>query len=187
MSIASAKHGLMRKFFKSGELKNVLISLSTILIYYCFSIFLTFYNRHLFVTYKYPLSITLVHLIFKFGMSALIRTIQKCWSTRRKRMSCSSSPTLSSMSSLSSSPGADTLKHRKRIVLDWSTYCRRIVPTGIASAADIGFSNWSLQYITISLYTMSKSTVILFIFFFSIWFKLEKWVRELLCTCFFPR
>jgi hypothetical protein len=62
--------------------------------------------------------------------------------------------------------------------LDWTTYLKRIIPTGIASAADIGFSNWSLQYITITLYTMSKSTVILFIFLFSILFKLEKWVSR---------
>lgn len=137
------------KLIKSGELKTILISLSTILIYYCFSIFLTFYNRYLFVTYKYPLSITIIHLIFKYLASALVRWTLNCFAKKQ---------------------------HQKRITLDWMIYLKRILPTGIASAADIGFSNWSLQYITISLYTMSKSTVILFIFFFSIVFKLEKWV-----------
>ena len=157
-------NGLMQKFFKSGELKGFLISLSTIFIYYCFSIVLTFYNRHLFIHFKFPLSITLIHLIFKFCLASLIRSILNCFTKKKYR------------------PGehdADYLIQQRRITLDWSTYFRRIVPTGIASAADIGLSNWSLQYITISLYTMSKSTVILFIFFFSILFKLEKWVSYL--------
>ena len=133
---------------KMAEFKKLVYSLSTILIYYFFSISLTFYNRYLFVTYKYPLSITIFHLIVKFLACALIRAIYN-----------------------------STFKMNKRLTLSWPVYVRRIVPTGIASAADIGLSNWSLQYITISLYTMSKSTVILFIFFFSVVFKLEKWVR----------
>lgn len=146
-SSSSFRRHRMLKMLKIGELKNLLFSLLTILIYYCFSIALTFYNRHLFVTYTYPLSITIFHLIVKFLASALIRSVYNM-----------------------------TFKLNKRLTLTWPLYMRRIIPTGIASAADIGLSNWSLQYITISLYTMSKSTVILFIFFFSVLFKLEKWV-----------
>ena len=136
-------------FFLKMRLKPFLISVSIILVYYLFSITLTFYNRMIFVTFKYPLSITMIHLIIKFLLSMIIRNILSC---------CSSQP---------------------RIMLNWDLYWKRIVPTGIASAIDIGLSNWSLQYITISLYTMSKSTVILFIFFLSILFKLEKWVNVL--------
>ena len=134
---------------RSKEIKSILLSLSSILVYYCFSILLTFYNRHIFVKFNYPLSITMVHLIFKFITAATIRTAYNLFYCNAK----------------------------KRVLLDWSSYWRRIVPTGAASATDIGFSNWSLQYITITLYTMSKSTAILFIFFFSILFKLEKWVN----------
>jgi solute carrier family 35 protein C2 len=133
----------------SDDFRAIVISLSSILVYYCFSIILTFFNRHLFITYKFPLSITVIHLIIKFMISTLVRSISTA---------CNS---------------------KQRITLDWMTYLKRIIPTGIASAADIGFSNWSLQYITITLYTMSKSTVILFIFLFSILFKLEKWVRKM--------
>jgi solute carrier family 35 protein C2 len=157
-------YGIVQKFIKSGELKGVLISLSTILIYYCFSIVLTFYNRNLFVTYKYPLSITLIHLILKFCLASLLRSVLNFFTRKKFRPS---------------ENGADFLVQTKRITLDWSAYLKRIVPTGIASVGDIGFSNWSLQYITISLYTMSKSTAILFIFFFSILFKLEKWVNNI--------
>lgn len=138
------------------QIKSAMYSMLTVLLYYFFSICLTFYNRHLFVTYRFPLSITLIHLIFKFLAAALIRLVLNCC-THRHRETTS-----------------------RRVTLDWYTYFTRILPTGVASAADIGLSNWSLEYITITLYTMSKSTVILFIFFFSILFKLERWQRSII-------
>ena len=136
------------------KLKNLLQAACTIITYYFFSISLTFYNRYLFVTYKYPLSITIIHLIVKFCVAASIRT---CLNQTVNSKRCSFSKT-------------------KRLTLDWQTYIKKIVPLGVASAADIGMSNWSLQYITVTLYTMSKSTAILFILFFALAFKLEKWV-----------
>ena len=158
---AMPKHDLsMDNLFQLGnnkKMKEFVLAGSTIFIYYFFSISLTFYNRYLFVTYKYPLSITIIHLIIKFVASALIREFLNL-TVNWKRCRLSKTP---------------------RITLDWSTYLRKIVPLGLASAVDIGFSNWSLQYITVTLYTMSKSTVILFILFFSLLFKLEKWVNSL--------
>jgi hypothetical protein len=99
-------------YFLKIKLKPCAISLSIILLYYLFSITLTFYNRMLFVTYKYPLSITIIHLIIKFLLSMLLRY---CYCL------CTSQP---------------------RILLNWNLYFKRIIPTGIASALDIGLSNW---------------------------------------------
>lgn len=144
----------------SKELKSVFLSLLTILIYYIFSISLTFYNRYLFVTYKYPLSITIIHLIVKYILSSLIRSGINFYNYLKQK------------------PGK--IEYEPRITLNWLLYTTRIIPTAIASAADIGLSNWSLQFITITLYTMSKSTVILFILFFSILFKLEKWRKSII-------
>lgn len=45
---------------------------------------------------------------------------------------------------------------------------------GLASVFDIGFSNWSMLYITIELYTMSKSTAVIFILVFGIIFHLQE-------------
>jgi solute carrier family 35 protein C2 len=42
------------------------------------------------------------------------------------------------------------------------------------SALDIGLSQWSFEYITISLYTMTKTTSIIFILIFAIFLKLEE-------------
>lgn len=134
----------------------MIYGLLAILTYYFFSITLTFYNRYLFVTYKYPLSITVFHLIIKFILSACIRSFFNCIVKIR----------------------AFKFNQTPRITLEWTFYLKKIVPLSIASAADIGFSNWSLQYITVTLYTMAKSTTILFIVFFALVFKLEKWVGK---------
>jgi len=53
------------------------------------------------------------------------------------------------------------------------------MPIGFCSSLDIGLSNWSLEYVTISLYTMAKSSSILFIVGFSLLLGLEKWRMSL--------
>ncbi|XP_063658532.1 solute carrier family 35 member C2 isoform X5 [Pan troglodytes] len=44
----------------------------------------------------------------------------------------------------------------------------------LATALDVGLSNWSFLYVTVSLYTMTKSSAVLFILIFSLIFKLEE-------------
>ncbi|KFV68390.1 Solute carrier family 35 member C2, partial [Dryobates pubescens] len=44
----------------------------------------------------------------------------------------------------------------------------------LLTSLDIGLSNWSFLYVTVSLYTMTKSSAILFILLFSLLFKLEE-------------
>jgi len=58
--------------------------------------------------------------------------------------------------------------------LSWGCYIKRVFPTAVAAALDISLSNWSFVFITVSLYTMSKSTCIIFILIFAILFKLEQ-------------
>nr|CAB3266239.1 solute carrier family 35 member C2 [Phallusia mammillata] len=58
--------------------------------------------------------------------------------------------------------------------LSWTLYLKKVFITGFASALDIGLSNWSFVFITVSLYTMVKSTAVIFILGFSLILKLEK-------------
>lgn len=79
--------------------------------------------------------------------------------------------------------------------LDWKQYVVSVAPTGVFSGVDIGFSNWGLELIKVSLqvfnvggihffnkkicrYTMTKSTTVVFILGFAILFKLEKKVCD---------
>ena len=62
----------------------------------------------------------------------------------------------------------------KPVQMSWSVFLKKVLPTGIISALDIGIKNWSLVFITVSLYTMIRSTQILWILLFSVLFGLEK-------------
>lgn len=94
--------------------------------------------------FHYPLFMTLVHLTVIFCLSALTRHAMYCWTGK------------------------------PRVILNWRVYLRKVAPTALATALDIGLSNWSFLFITISLYTMTKSSAVLFILLFSLVFKLEE-------------
>ncbi|KAF0036624.1 hypothetical protein F2P81_011936 [Scophthalmus maximus] len=126
--------------FLCRGLRNV----GLVLLYYTFSIGITFYNKWLMKGFRYPLFMTLVHLTIIFCLSALTRRAMQFWTGK------------------------------PRVILSWKDYLIKVAPTALATALDIGLSNWSLLFITISLYTMTKSTAVLFILFFSLVFKLEE-------------
>ncbi|KAM4570989.1 solute carrier family 35 member C2-like [Fundulus diaphanus] len=115
-----------------------------VLLYYVFSIGITFYNKWLMKGFHYPLFMTLVHLAIIFCLSTVTRRAMQCWTGK------------------------------PRIILSWEDYLHKVAPTAFATALDIGLSNWSFLFITISLYTMTKSSAVLFILFFSLVFKLEE-------------
>ncbi|XP_058418557.1 solute carrier family 35 member C2 isoform X2 [Diceros bicornis minor] len=123
---------------------KAVLTLGLVLLYYCFSIGITFYNKWLTKSFHFPLFMTMLHLAVIFLFSALSRALVQCSS------------------------------HRARVVLSWTDYLRRVAPTALATALDVGLSNWSFLYITVSLYTMTKSSAVLFILIFSLIFKLEK-------------
>nr|XP_044604067.1 solute carrier family 35 member C2 isoform X2 [Equus asinus] len=123
---------------------KAMLTLGLVLLYYCFSIGITFYNKWLTKSFHFPLFMTMLHLAVIFLFSALSRALVQCSS------------------------------HRARVVLSWTDYLRRVAPTALATALDVGLSNWSFLYITVSLYTMTKSSAVLFILIFSLIFKLEE-------------
>ncbi|VDN45266.1 unnamed protein product [Dibothriocephalus latus] len=123
---------------------NGLKSLLGISLFYAFSMSLTFFNNNIIKAYPFPLSITFCHLLMKFTLACIARSIISLY------------------------------RGEKRIEIPWCSYVREVSPTGIASALDIGLSNWSFEFITVSLYTMTKSTSIIFVLLFAILLKLEK-------------
>ncbi|XP_071067852.1 solute carrier family 35 member C2 isoform X4 [Dasypus novemcinctus] len=136
---------------------KALLTLGLVLLYYCFSIGITFYNKWLTKSFHFPLFMTMLHLAVIFLFSALSRALVQCSS------------------------------HRARVVLSWTDYLRRVAPTALATALDVGLSNWSFLYITVSLYTMTKSSAVLFILIFSLIFKLEELAPPLELVATAPR
>uniref|UniRef100_A0A8B9KZI4 Collagen alpha-1(XX) chain n=1 Tax=Astyanax mexicanus TaxID=7994 RepID=A0A8B9KZI4_ASTMX len=123
---------------------RALRNVGLVLFYYVFSIGITFYNKWLMKGFHFPLFMTLVHLVIIFCLSALTRCAMQCWT------------------------------RKPRVTLGWKEYLYKVAPTALATALDIGLSNWSFLFITISLYTMTKSSAVLFILLFSLVFKLEE-------------
>ena len=62
----------------------------------------------------------------------------------------------------------------RSLVMPWRTYVRRALPIGIATSVDIALSNMSFQYLSISSYTVVKTTGIIFIMFMSFALKLQE-------------
>ncbi|XP_060133420.1 solute carrier family 35 member C2 isoform X2 [Zootoca vivipara] len=124
-----------------GGAGSAALVVALVLLYYAFSIGITFYNKWIMKSFGFPLFMTLLHLLVIFTLSGL---------TRR----CARRPA--------------------RPLLPWAAYLRQVGPAALSTALDVGLSNWSFLYITVSLYTMTKSSAVLFILFFSLVFKLEE-------------
>ncbi|KAI9096991.1 triose-phosphate transporter family-domain-containing protein [Phlyctochytrium arcticum] len=56
----------------------------------------------------------------------------------------------------------------------WKDYGSKVMPCGVATGLDIGLSNQSLQIITLSFYTMVKSSAPVFVLLFAFLFRLER-------------
>uniref|UniRef100_A0A146L524 Solute carrier family 35 member C2 n=2 Tax=Lygus hesperus TaxID=30085 RepID=A0A146L524_LYGHE len=129
---------------RRGFMWTIIYTSGIIFLYFPLSIGLTFYQRWFLQKFNYPLTVTMCHMAIKFCVAAFCQWLWKCWHGKQPAR------------------------------LDWSTTFRRIIPMGIVSGIDIAFSNWGLHYITVSLYTMTKSSSIVFILLFAILFKLEE-------------
>lgn len=133
--------------FTHSQYPLLLLSLRVlgyILLYYFFSISLTFYCKWILTDFPFPLSATLFQSLFTFLFSSIIR---EC---------------------ISFYTGVPSVRVRG------VPYIKNILPTSISAAYDIGLSNWSFQFITVTLYTMCKTSAVIFILFFAILFRLEK-------------
>lgn len=145
----SHPHDGMTRHAEARFMQMAIGTLATILLYLSLSITLTFYQTDINRELPFPLTIVTYHLILKFLLAALVRSIYKM------RVG------------------------KTRVQLDWRVAVRRMAPTGIASGIDIGFSNWGLALVPISLYTMTKSSTIVFILLFAILLGLERKVSGL--------
>ena len=53
-------------------------------------------------------------------------------------------------------------------------YVTKILPCSLASAGDIGLGNAAFRFVTLSLYTMVKTSALIFVLLWGVFFKLEK-------------
>ncbi|KAL6768099.1 hypothetical protein ACKKBF_B37790 [Auxenochlorella protothecoides x Auxenochlorella symbiontica] len=65
-------------------------------------------------------------------------------------------------------------RHGSDEKMAWPRWWRAVFPNGVATGLDIGLSNYSLVFISLSFYVMCKSTVPLFLLAFAIMWRIEK-------------
>ncbi|KAK0461009.1 triose-phosphate transporter family-domain-containing protein [Desarmillaria tabescens] len=63
-------------------------------------------------------------------------------------------------------------------------YGKKVVPTAVATSLDVGLSNFSLKTISLSFYTMCKSSSLIFVLLFAFFFKLETFSWRLVGVIF---
>lgn len=77
--------------------------------------------------FQFPFAVVLYHSLLKLSIAAVLRLSYKC------------------------------VTGIPRVHVDWRKSMRKLAPPGIAAGIDIGFSNWGLELVTISLYVQSLS------------------------------
>lgn len=135
-----------------------------ILGWYFFSLSISIYNKWMFgkdgLDFKFPILITAFHQFCLMIMSCIV-----LYSRPKLRPTVNevADPTDNSFS-----------KFLRTFRMDSIAYLKQIFPCSLASAGDIGLSNVSFKFISLSLYTMLKTSSLMFVLMFGLLFRLEK-------------
>ena len=154
-----ADHHVLRKSIVNGLL---------IALWYIFSLSISIYNKWMFdskhLNFHFPLFTTCFHMLVQFLLSCLVLYL---WPQLRPRNDISSTPQ-------DSDPVVDAdLSPSPKPLMTHKFYLTRIGPCGIATGLDIGLGNTSLKFITLTFYTMCKSSSLAFVLLFAFLFNLE--------------
>jgi hypothetical protein len=140
---------------KSDIMRRIAVILALIGSWFFFSTLMNLYNSWLFSkkrhNFSYPLFTTSMHMFVQFGLSSLLMGV--CHRNRKI---------------VPRRPNGKRAGPKPR---DW---LYKVVPCALATALDIGLSNLSLKTITLTFYTMCKSSNLAFVLLFAFLFKLEK-------------
>ncbi|PWN43683.1 TPT-domain-containing protein [Ceraceosorus guamensis] len=131
--------------------RAAVINISLIGSWYLFSTIMSLYNSWLFSKkrygFSYPLFVTSMHMLVQFALSSLLLSLCSSWVPRTR-----------------------SGKRARPAARDWAS---KVVPCACATALDIGLSNLSLKTITLTFYTMCKSSNLAFVLIFAFLFRLE--------------
>ncbi|KAK4498189.1 hypothetical protein PRZ48_010846 [Zasmidium cellare] len=161
---------------RAALIKNIAINACLIALWYSFSISISVYNKWMFskenLDFHFPLFTTSVHMLVQFSLASLV-----LWIFPRFRPSNAKEIEAHHGYSHVDGNEDDTVPlepRPKKPLMTKTFYLTRISPCGTATALDIGLGNFSLRFITLTFFTMCKSSVLAFVLLFAFLFKLEK-------------
>ncbi|PHH67251.1 hypothetical protein CDD81_3020 [Ophiocordyceps australis] len=148
--------------------KDVLTRLLTngcfILLWYFFSLSISLYNKWMFdrdrLNFAFPLFTTSTHMLVQFLLAGLALYFV---------------PSLRPPTDAHNSDGGRS-RHETELnntAMSKLFYLTRIGPCGAATGLDIGLGNASLKFISLTFYTMCKSSSLAFVLLFAFMFRLE--------------
>ncbi|AFR93429.1 solute carrier family 35, member C2 [Cryptococcus neoformans C23] len=133
--------------------RNAIVTGTFILTWYAFATLLSLYNKWMFSPQYYNFQYPLfVTACHMIVQFALAALIRIIW--------------------------ADKFRPKERPMR--GDYLTKILPTAASTGGDIGLSNLSLKTITLSLYTMCKSSTLIFVLIFAFAFRLETYSLRLI-------
>ncbi|KAF1983516.1 TPT-domain-containing protein [Aulographum hederae CBS 113979] len=166
-------------------IRHSVINALLICSWYFFSISISIYNKWMFsdehhesdgngeeeptkntTIFPFPLFTTCMHMLVQFSLASLVLYFFP--KLRPSQGSIKSNKPITRPR-----PGEEPADPKKS-AMTWWFYCTRVGPCGTATAMDIGLGNMSLKYITLTFYTMCKSSVLGFVLIFAFMFRLEK-------------
>ncbi|RDL29993.1 Multidrug resistance efflux transporter EmrE [Venustampulla echinocandica] len=155
-----------RYVFKNGMINALLIGM-----WYVFSLSISIYNKWMFseehLDFHFPLFTTCTHMLVQFSLSSLVLYFLPRF---RPRYNSISNP------ENTHNEDSDPAQHEtdsKKPLMTRMFYFTRIGPCGVATGLDIGLGNTSLKFITLTFYTMCKSSSLAFVLIFAFLFRLE--------------
>lgn len=148
-------------------IRNALINGIFVLLWYCFSVTLSVYNKWMFsedhLNFNFPIMTTAGHQVVQTALAGTLLSLNRMIHIP-----------LFSQKSYEQEEQHQLAPSRESWTSKMSSYIRHIVPCAAAGAGDIGFGNESYRRVTLSFYTMVKSSSLGFVLMFGILFALEK-------------
>ncbi|KAL8797664.1 MAG: hypothetical protein Q9195_000016 [Heterodermia aff. obscurata] len=147
--------------------RALLINALLIASWYAFSLSISIYNKWMFsekfLDFKFPLFTTCVHMLVQFTLACVVLYFV---------------PRLRPKADSTSSPHNHGHARRdpdqpEKPLMTRMFYLTRIGPCGAATGLDIGLGNMSLRFITLTFFTMCKSSALAFVLIFAFLFRLE--------------
>ncbi|GKT83478.1 LOW QUALITY PROTEIN: triose-phosphate transporter [Colletotrichum tofieldiae] len=145
--------------------RRSVVNVALILLWYLFSLSISLYNKWMFdqdrLNFAFPLFTTACHMLVQFALASLVLFLI---------------PSLRPSNGLRHSDLGRSRHESEpdRPLMTKMFYLTRIGPCGAATGLDIGLGNTSLKFITLTFYTMCKSSSLAFVLIFAFLFRLEK-------------
>ncbi|KAF8070360.1 triose-phosphate transporter family-domain-containing protein [Lyophyllum atratum] len=166
--------------------RNATINALFISAWFLFATVLSVYNKWMFSEdhfgFPYPLFVTTIHMFVQFVLAASMRYF---WPKRFKPDNTPSVSDYGYVEPIFLENDRDGLFWYRldlirnlydplKLDIPAPSVSKKAFPTAVASSLDIGMSNVSLKTITLSFYTMCKSSSLIFVLLFAFLFHLEK-------------